>query len=727
MTLSLNNHVYRIIFSPMDWDKANEYCEKIGGHLLTVTNEAEMQLIIDMMTEASRLNGEGVQNSHYWIGGFTGEKADDVPNSYNWPDNENVSADSKLQMGFDVEYGVYVYSEAKNSYLDFYCDFICEWDPVAGNFSPYAEDYKRYLENPGAYIISGDPLGEIPEAVDYSHLADDPAEVSFDMAPPSKYDPRDLGLLPPVRNQGSYGTCWSFASLGALETSYIVQGFGSTAPDLSELHQAWFVFKDPRPSYARPLHDKSEHVLNQGGNNSMSIAFLSRIGTASENELPYTQASNVSRLTAVKYPENYSQPIKLKEAYELGAITEKNRDEVKQLIMKYGAVRIGYYHSSSGIQNNSYYFTGSAGGHAVNIVGWDDNYSLSNFKTKPKANGAWLVKNSWGTDWADNGFIWMSYEQNIYTSAVYIAAENDIKNFYGHDAVAAIDSIPHNWSAVMFKADNDEILNEAAFYTRSNNTQYEIYIKNYGTKEPANPGVPQGNAAASGKIAYAGYHTVKLSTPFSVKKGEYFSVMVKLTASYGYPTAVENTGDIVNAASTVTIAGKSYFARTKVSPVSADWRDGKRLTGAAQSKSCGATIKIFAVSGGPAQIVTSNLPAGIVGQRYSHTLTAGGLTPITWTVTGLPDGLTHSNGVISGTPKSQGTSTITITAENEKGSDTKKLELVIKPKSDNPDPDNPSPNSDEGGSSGGGGGGCDMSFGVFSLAILGTVLIMRRK
>lgn len=39
--------------------------------------------------------------------------------------------------------------------------------------------------------------------------------------------------------------------------------------------------------------------------------------------------------------------------------------------------------------------------HVVTVVGWDDNYSAKNFRasSKVKGDGAWIVKNSWGTGW----------------------------------------------------------------------------------------------------------------------------------------------------------------------------------------------------------------------------------------------------------------------------------------------------------------------------------------
>ena len=49
--------------------------------------------------------------------------------------------------------------------------------------------------------------------------------------------------------------------------------------------------------------------------------------------------------------------------------------------------------------------------HGVVIIGWDDNYSRNNFVyEKPQNDGAWLILNSWGSNWGNNGTAWISYE-----------------------------------------------------------------------------------------------------------------------------------------------------------------------------------------------------------------------------------------------------------------------------------------------------------------------------
>ena len=83
---------------------------------------------------------------------------------------------------------------------------------------------------------------------------------------------------------------------------------------------------------------------------------------------------------------------------------------------------------------------------------------------------------------------------------------------------------------------------------------------------------------------------------------------------------------------------------------------------------------------GPAVITSAAPPAATLGVSYSFTLTASGAQPITWTVTGLPAGLSHTSGVISGTPTAAGTANVMVTAANGAGADaTATYSLVVSP------------------------------------------------
>ena len=591
---SHNNHVYQIIPERMTWQDAKDYCESLGGHLLTITTQEEYSVLEDMLAEAFMIMRKDYTNSTFWVGAARNGK------EWEWLNGDVVTWPTSSRSGYlTITYMGNFYAPYTEPVK--YRYFICEWDEASADFAPAAQEYERYIENPQAYFAGGEFYGAIPDPLDLSHLAYNPvnasefsgsfrAAVGYTM--PSQYGARTSGILPPVRSQGIYGTCWSFSSLGVLETSYNVRTNTNAAPDLSELYQAWFAYRDPREGYSFELFDADEPVLDQGGNNSMSIAFMSRAGTVAESVMPYTQAAEIAKLTEGRTPEEYPHSLRLREAYRIGRVTESNRNEVKNLIMTHGAVSITYYHEGAGLSQSAYYLPSQRGyGHAVMLVGWDDDYSAANFTEK----GAWLAKNSWGTSWGDNGYFWLSYSQTIGDCAVFAAdtsgQELDCK---GYDILTSAGRINYHWSANIFRAESRESIREVAFHTADNNTPYEVYINKLSKDYPVNPGIPE-TPIASGVMPYAGYHTVSLNTPVEAEEGEYYAVMVKLgsASTYEYVTAVEDTGTFRAASIN---AGESYFAKEEDVPGMSDWKDGKTITDSGTGRPCNACIKAFTVN-----------------------------------------------------------------------------------------------------------------------------------
>jgi len=94
----------------------------------------------------------------------------------------------------------------------------------------------------------------------------------------------------------------------------------------------------------------------------------------------------------------------------------KNKETIKKYITKYGGVLTTvrtdnqWNNYKGGIYHKEKY---SGDYHAVTIIGWDDNYSKDNFYyEKPENDGAWLVLNTWGSNWGNNGTAWISYDDN---------------------------------------------------------------------------------------------------------------------------------------------------------------------------------------------------------------------------------------------------------------------------------------------------------------------------
>ena len=158
-----------------------------------------------------------------------------------------------------------------------------------------------------------------------------------------------------------------------------------------------------------------------GGNLYFASFTLARwFGIADEKIAPYEQAYTGHSL---KPRDAYSHNVAhLENAYW---VPMDKTDEVKQMLMKYGSCGISFYHDELYLNNETggyYQRFRTIGNHSATLVGWDDNYSRDNFGglvgigTKPRKNGAWLVKNSYGTDIGDDGYFWVSYEdKSIYT------------------------------------------------------------------------------------------------------------------------------------------------------------------------------------------------------------------------------------------------------------------------------------------------------------------------
>ncbi|MBQ7561348.1 MAG: putative Ig domain-containing protein [Synergistaceae bacterium] len=533
------------------------------------------------------------------------------------------------------------------------------------------------------------PNGYVPFPVDLSYLADNPPREDSDgkvktLSIPETYDLRSVSgksYVTSVKNQGDYGTCWAHAAIGAMESNYLVNG-GSTL-DLSEMHLAWYTFKNSDKTQALYNMTSSNYdsVMNHGGNVLYPAAIYTRLsGPVLESEVPYpTQPSGST-------PEDYTRVLRLRDIYFLSKLETTNindsstqRDIVKQRIIKNGSVVVSYESSSNYYRNSSgettFYTTGQSTNHAVQIIGWDDNYSASNFKTNPGMNGAWLIKNSWGTSWGDSGYFWMSYKQYLTGGAAFVVEDKDSNmNVYYYDALGWCSASgwpgsEASYSANVFKSTRDEYLTEIGFFAPNNNMEYEIIIyDNLGTSMPSSS--PVGSSAAltqSGTIGYAGYHTVDLSSAVQLTSGKYFSVIVKMYGITYIPIETKISGYSDNAK----IETGSFFSY-----------NGTTWTTGANFGASNACIKAFTVISNTVKapsITTSYLPDGLLNKSYSQTLTASG-GAITWSKTSgnLPDGLElDSTGTISGTPTTAGDFEFTVKATNSAGSDSAAFTITI--------------------------------------------------
>lgn len=244
---------------------------------------------------------------------------------------------------------------------------------------------------------------------DISVVAADYAEVGTVIEPagslPSYYSSADMGYTTEVRSQ-LYNTCWAYSSTAALET-YIAR-HGRTADQLSPMHMNyWGTQKANGTGWNR--------TYSAAGYPYIALGYLTSFGALSEYIFP--QSGTIDDYTA-SLDELYPSVSASSIIYLKG----DDRDTVKSAVLDYGAV-IGNFHFNGSYINSSQsaYFcdlndlaTADLFGHAVAIVGWDDNYAAANFNSshRPQSDGAWLCKNSWGPTSGENGYLWISYEDH---------------------------------------------------------------------------------------------------------------------------------------------------------------------------------------------------------------------------------------------------------------------------------------------------------------------------
>ncbi len=433
-----------------------------------------------------------------------------------------------------------------------------------GNSSQF-EKYLKQIEMNPSYQESG----YIPQPIDIQM-----AKQSLGSTFEAKYDPRATGFTIPIKNQGSNGVCWMFAADGALEL-YTKKQLGNTY-DYSEEHGRFYL------SNQNPYgNGKYMRGPDDGGNSYMAAAYhINGVGPVSGGSIPYNINAGGNWPSNMDLNSDYININSIK-------VIDNDREAIKDAVKNYGGLSVNIWAGDgrSPLSGGPYYnsdthalnYTGLENtNHAVVVVGWDDNYSSTNFNVanRPEGNGAWLIRNSWGSEVNDNGYFWLSYyDKGINSSNSFLivddisAYDTSRKTLY-HDELA----VTSEWNftsstlkmANVFDITQQDIRDQYALTdiiyfgaSYSEGTDYKIYVAPVtGSGSTTIIGTPS-KILGSGKIQHGGYDTLSLTSPYTFTNPGKYAIIIEFTGRNLYYFAGETS--IASFCEAVVNEGESFL------------------------------------------------------------------------------------------------------------------------------------------------------------------------
>lgn len=411
------------------------------------------------------------------------------------------------------------------------------------------------------------------------------AVVPFSVLPSSYNTSTAKNYVSPVKNQNPLGTCWDFATISVLESSLLKRN--------TEADNSKYDFSENHVRYATSNRNGNIYGFDRdpdgGGNFNMVRAYLTRgiaNGPVDETDDPYDYLSYSNGGTrTLEETESYPKDdVYVKDTIELSDLptgyTESQRaariEEIKEMVHEYGSVYLCTAINGSNMNYSTYSYYNSEPEsitHAVAIVGWDDNYAVSNFKTSQQPNypGAFLIKNSWGPGWGLNGYYYMSYECANNFPGIATISDVDNRDFYDnlyeYDELGKGGMFGYGKAQSVLGANvysrqnkNDEYLTAVSTYINADDS----YVKVYACDGDDFTKLREVNILNQGSKSNLGYYvknagsvTLEIADDIYLSEDKYIVAVELYNENYPFMMSTETTPQATNLQCQ---QGQSYYA-----------------------------------------------------------------------------------------------------------------------------------------------------------------------
>lgn len=260
-----------------------------------------------------------------------------------------------------------------------------------------------------------------------------------------------------------------------------------------------------RADYSVLLEAEKEAVLTKAhyitsGNESSSVLEFDYTASGPANVRYYKNAEAIEKLKRAII--SYGAVAASYYAYERDKTADYYNEETGAYAVSWEDMISCETPDGNGVvfENGGYSFI-DATNHAIAIVGWDDNYSYENFNVTPVSydgenyipeNGAWIVRGSWGEEFGDNGYEYISYmDPTIGTHATAYEIEALTKHdIYTHAKRGVVNTVVFPGTAYgvyglnRFEAEDECVLTSIGIYLYDTGQAMEVFVDTYPDETP---------------------------------------------------------------------------------------------------------------------------------------------------------------------------------------------------------------------------------------------------